>query len=75
MSVRGRGRASERERRRQGTGALSPDLMWVVRAGGDDGEFRPWHFIYVCNIESRLIRSVIYEFKARWVCSSENSNS
>jgi len=26
-----------------------------VRVGGDDGELRPWHYIYVYSIESRLI--------------------
>jgi hypothetical protein len=39
--------------------------MWVVRVGGDDGELRPWHFIYVYSIESRLIQRVIYESKSR----------
>ena len=24
-----------------------PPPLWVVRAGGDDGELRPWHYIYV----------------------------
>ena len=28
--------------------------MWVVKVGGDDGELRPWHYIYVYSIESRL---------------------
>ena len=23
--------------------------MWVVRKGGDDGELRPWHYIYVAR--------------------------
>ena len=32
--------------------------MWVVRVGGDDGELRPWHYIYVYSIESRLIMRV-----------------
>jgi hypothetical protein len=27
--------------------------LWVVRVGGDDGELRPWHYIYVYSIESR----------------------
>ena len=27
---------------------------WVVRVGGVDGEFRPWPYIYVYSIESRL---------------------
>jgi len=31
-----------------------------MRVGGDDGELRPWHYIYVYSIESRLIRRVIY---------------
>ena len=30
--------------------------MWVVRAGGDNGELRQGHYTY----ESRLIRRVIY---------------
>ena len=30
--------------------------MWVVRVGGDDGELRPWHYIYVYSIESSGIR-------------------
>ena len=29
--------------------------MWLVRIGGDDVELRPWHYIYVYSIESRLI--------------------
>ena len=32
--------------------------VWAVRVGGDDGELRPWHYIYVYSIESRLIRRV-----------------
>ena len=35
--------------------------VWVVRAGGDDGELRPWHYIYVHSIESRLIMRVRYD--------------
>ena len=35
--------------------AASPSRLWVVRVGGDDGELRPWHYIYICSIESRLI--------------------
>ena len=27
-----------------------PDGVWVVRVGGDDGELRPWHYIYVCSM-------------------------
>jgi len=27
--------------------------VWVVRVAGDDGELRPWHYIYVYSIESR----------------------
>jgi len=34
--------------------------MWVVRVGGDDGELRPWHYIYVYSIESRMIMRVRY---------------
>jgi hypothetical protein len=29
--------------------------VWVVRVGGDDGELRPYHYIYVYIIESRPI--------------------
>jgi len=29
-----------------------------MRVGGDDGELRPWHDVYVYSIESRLIRSL-----------------
>jgi len=36
-----------------------------MRVGGDDGELRPWYYIYVYSIESRLIRRVIYESKSR----------
>jgi len=31
------------------------------RVDGDDGERRPWHYIYVCSIESRLIMRVRYD--------------
>ena len=30
-------------------------MRWVVRVGRDDGELRPWHYIYVYSIESRLL--------------------
>ena len=33
-----------------------------MRVGGDDGEHRPWHYIYVYSIESRLIMRVIYVY-------------
>ena len=36
-------------------------LTWVVRVGGDDGELRLWHYIYVYSIESRLIMRVRYD--------------
>ena len=29
-----------------------------MRVGGDDGELRPWYYIYVYSIESRLIMRV-----------------
>jgi len=32
--------------------------LWVVRVGGDDEEVRPWHYIYVYSIESRLMMRV-----------------
>ena len=35
--------------------------VWVVRVGGDDGELRPWHYIYVYSIESRLMKRVRYD--------------
>jgi len=35
-------------------------VLWVVRVVGDDGELRPWHYIYVYSIESRLIMRVRY---------------
>ena len=35
-------------------------VWWVVRVGGDDWELRPWHYIYVYSIESRLITRVRY---------------
>ena len=35
--------------------------MRVVKVGGDDGELRLWHYIYVYSIESRLIRMNIKE--------------
>ena len=31
---------------RAGFDAMGVDAMWVVRVGGDDGELRPWHYIY-----------------------------
>ena len=31
-----------------------------MRVGGDDEELRPWHYIYVYSIESRLIMCVRY---------------
>jgi hypothetical protein len=30
-----------------------------VRVRGDDRELRPWHYIYVYSIESRLTRSTL----------------
>ena len=45
--------------------AVIVGILWVVRVRGDDGELRPWHYIYVYSIESRLIRRVIYESKSR----------
>ena len=43
-----------------------------MRVGGGGGGLRPWHYIYVYSIESRLIRTVIYESKSRWISSSGN---
>ena len=36
-------------------------MLWVVKVGGDDGELRSWHYIYVYSIESRLIMRVRYD--------------
>ena len=41
-----------------GFGGWGSGVVWVVRVGGDDGELRPWHYIYVYIIESRLIMRV-----------------
>jgi hypothetical protein len=42
--------------------------LWVVKVAEDDGELRPWHYIYegrhyiyVYSTERRLIWRVIYE--------------
>ena len=43
--------------------------MWIVRVGGDDGELRPWHYIYAYSIESGLIMRDGY----RYVHSIERS--
>ena len=40
--------------------------VWIVRTGGDDGELRLWHYIYVCRIESRLMMRVVYEIVCSW---------
>ena len=37
------------------TTTISP-AMRVVRVAGDDGELRPWHYVDVYSIESRLIK-------------------
>ena len=29
-----------------------------IKEGGDDGELRQWHYIYLYSIERRLIRRV-----------------
>ena len=34
--------------------------VWIVRVGGDDRELRPWHYIGVYSIESRLMMRVRY---------------
>ena len=31
------------------------DMLWVVTVGGDHGELRPWLYLYVYSVESRLI--------------------
>ena len=45
--------------------ALLVQVLLVGRVGGDDGELRPWHYIYVYSIESRLIMRVGYMRSAR----------
>jgi len=37
---------------------LNVRVRRVVRVGEDDGELRPWQYIYVYSIESRLIMIV-----------------
>ena len=37
-----------------------------MREEGIDGELRPWHYINVYSIESKLIMRVIYESKSRY---------
>ena len=39
----------------QRTGATGGREVWVVRVGWDNEELRPWHFIHVYSIKSRLI--------------------
>ena len=39
------------------------DTLWVVRVAGEDGELRPWHYIHVYSIESRLMMRVRYHRK------------
>ena len=46
--------------------------LWVARVCGDDGELRPWHFIYV-YIEIRMIRGVVYESNSSWNDSSRDA--
>ena len=38
-----------------------PQTLWVVRIGGDDGELRQWHYIYIYSILSRLIMRVRHD--------------
>ena len=33
-----------------------------MRVRGDNGEHRPWHYMYVYSIKSRLIMRVIYVY-------------
>ena len=46
-------------------------VVWVVRVGGGDGEFRPWHYMHAYSIERTLIkRSGVFDVnvqtRARW---------
>ena len=36
-----------------------------MRVGGDDGGLRPWHYIYVYSIESRLMMRVTPRYHGR----------
>ena len=51
---------------RGSSGRLKGTGVWVVRVGGDDGELRPWHYMYVHSIESRLMMRVRYESGSSW---------
>ena len=53
---------------------LGIDLRCEGRVGGDDGELRPWRYIYVYSIESRLITELrpwhyiyVYSIKSRLI--------
>ena len=39
----------------------SDHVTTYMRDGGGNGQLRPWHYIYVHSIESRLTRRVIYK--------------
>ena len=43
----------------------------VVRVGGDDGELRPWHYIDVLSVESRLMMRVRYTIEGGSIMSHE----
>jgi len=34
--------------------ALATRILWAVRVGEDDGELRPWYYIYVNSIEKPI---------------------
>jgi len=48
---------------REGTMGNSDHGTTYMRVGRDDGELRPWHYIYVYSIESRLVPGVA---RAEW---------
>ena len=56
-----------------------PPVVWVVRVGVDDGELRPWHYIYAYTIESRLTTGnpkggIVSLFSMSWPSQAEGSS-
>ena len=37
-----------------------------MREGGDDGELRPWHYMYVYSIDSRMETQTEHPPRATW---------
>ena len=40
----------EAQARTQANARVTTPPLCVVRVGGDDGELRPWHYIYICVV-------------------------